>query len=307
MMRLGPLLISCVLIASGCASTQPRSRQPQTTFQSPLDSQAIARILQLSGNTTDGVFKVTKPRTDITVVMDGFPITPRMGLTAWLAFQPHGNRVMVMGDLPLLEDELQPVLSALMEHGIEVSALHNHFIGEDARVMFLHVGGTGDPVMLATGLRAALDAIEQVRQTHPLAPSSTTVSSDLDPKRLGSILGVDGELKDGVFKVTISRPTVRLTEMGIPVNSVMGFNSWAAFQGTNERAAVSGDFAMLVDEVSPIVQELRRAGIKVVAIHNHMLRETPRIFFLHFWGVGRAEDLTRGVRAALDQMSGPIH
>ena len=162
-MRLGRLVISCGLMVSGCASMP--HRQSHATSEGLLDTQAIARILRLAGSTTDGVFKVAKPRTDIAVVMDGFPITPRMGLTAWLAFQPHGKHAMVMGDLPLLDDELQPVLSSLMERGLEVSALHNHFIGENARVMFLHVGGLGDPVRLATGLRAALNQMSATRST----------------------------------------------------------------------------------------------------------------------------------------------
>jgi hypothetical protein len=270
-----------------------------------LDTQAIEQALGLKGQTKDGVFKLTRPRDELRVELDGFTITPPMGLTAWVAFRPHGGQAMIMGDLPVLEDELQPVLSALIEAGVEVSALHNHFFGERPHVMFLHVGGMGDPAKLAGGLRSALDVLGKQPSPASEPAGSLDVASQLDVAKLASILGHEGRLSKGIYKVTVGRPQVRLTEMGVPVDSEMGFNSWAAFQGTMDKAAVAGDFAMLAEEVNPIVRELRRSGIEVVALHNHMLREEPRIFFLHFWGLGPAEDLARGVRAALDQMRRP--
>jgi uncharacterized protein DUF1259 len=282
-------------LVGAAALAAPELARPQ---EARLDTGAIEQALGLSGKMGDGVFRVTRPRGELHVTVDGFPITPPMGLTAWMAFRPHGQGAMLMGDIPLAEDEIQPVLSALMEGGVEVSALHNHFVRDQPHVMFLHVGGMGDPVKLARGLRAALDVLGRKGAPGP----ATELHSDLDVKKLDSVLGASGEFKDGVYKVTVPRPQVQLKDMGVDVNSAMGFNSWAAFQGTMDRAAAAGDFVMLTDEVNPIVRELRRANLEVVAIHNHMLHEEPRVFFLHFWGVGRAEDLAHGVRSALDQM-----
>ncbi|HET6201544.1 MAG TPA: DUF1259 domain-containing protein [Planctomycetota bacterium] len=293
-------VLSAVLLSAFLA----RARQEPTSSPGPLDARAIEQILGLSGSTVDGVFKVTKPRSDLRVTMDGFPIPPRMGLTGWLAFRPHAGGAMVMGDLPLLESELQPVLTALVEGGVEVSALHNHFVGEQPRVMFLHVGGMGDPLPLARGLRAALDAIDGLRASRGVPAPEPEVRSELDPEKLNAILGGTGDYKEGVYKVTLGRPGVRVAEMGVEVNAAMGFNSWAGLEGTREKAAIAGDLAMLAEEVNPVVRELRRAGIAVVAIHNHMIREEPRTFYLHYWGVGRAEDLARGLRAGLDRLSG---
>jgi hypothetical protein len=192
------------------------------------------------------------------------------------------------------------VLTALSEGGVEVTALHNHFTGETPRVMFLHVGGMGDPVRLAGGLRRALDAIDRVRAAGGAPPHPAQVLSTFEPARLDGLLGVTGEMKEGVYRIAVARPGVRLVEHGVEVGPALGFSSWAAFQGTPERSAVSGDVALLPDEVNPVVRALRHAGIGVVAIHNHMLHEEPRVLFLHFWGVGPVDELARGIRAALD-------
>ncbi|MBI3326120.1 MAG: DUF1259 domain-containing protein [Nitrospinae bacterium] len=300
-MKRKAVLFLVMLLSAGCVSRLTHVH-PSSTVHSLVESQLIEQTLGLSGTTTDGVLKVTKPRQDLPIMVDGFPITPRMGLTAWMAFVPHGNQTMLMGDLPLAEDELQPVLSTLMAHGLEVSALHNHFLGDEPPVMFLHVGGMADAATLARGLRATWDVIERLRQQKPLPRQAAAPTTTFDPAKLESILGVKGDLKDGVFKVTMPRPNVQLLEHGVPITSAMGFNSWAAFQGTEDRAAVSGDFAMLASEVTGVIRELRAANIDVVALHNHMLEEAPRIFFVHFWGVGRADDLTSGLRRALNLM-----
>jgi hypothetical protein len=271
----------------------------------PLDTRAIERVLGMHGTTADGAFRVTQPREELRVTLDGFSITPRMGLTAWMAFCPHGDGAMLMGDIPLLEEEIQPVLSALAGSGVEVTALHNHFVRESPRVMFLHVGGMGDPLALARGLRAAFDAIARA---HPGATprKMTAPAATLDPSRLQALLRAKGEMKDGVFKATFARPSPSVTEANIPVTAALGLNSWAAFEGAPDRAAVAGDLALTAAEVNTVVRVLRHANIDVVAIHNHMLDEEPRIFFLHFWGVGRAEDLAKALRAALDRTGPPV-
>lgn len=299
------LVVYLAMAILGCHTADAGSPMHFQAASMTMDTSAIERELGFKGSVSEGAFKATLPRQDLRVAVDGFPITPRMGLTAWVAFQPHGPKAMLMGDLPVAQDELQPVLTALMNNGVDISGLHNHFLGEDTRIMFLHVGGMGDPVALARGVRAAFDAIRKVRAAGSPTVASPAPVSDLDIERLNAIIGATGDYQDGVYKVTVPRPKVPLTEMGVPVTSTMGFNSWAAIAGTKERAGVSGDLAMLADEVNPVVHAFRRAGINVVAIHNHMLREEPRIFFLHYWGVGQAEDLARGVRAALDQLSKP--
>jgi hypothetical protein len=169
--------------------------------------------------------------------------------------------------------------------------------------MFMHIEATADEATLGRGVRSILEAISAVRQAHPVAPAFKEVTSDLDSKRLEELVGAAGELKDGVFKFTLGRPDVPVKCSrcgGLEINSAMGYNTWAAFQGTRERAAVCGDFAMLELEVAPIIRELRAGGIEVVAVHNHMFFEEPRIVFLHYWGVGKAAELAAVFRRGLD-------
>jgi hypothetical protein len=300
------LLAYLYLLLFGCYGANATPPPMHTVAMAPsMDTAGVEKALGLKGTTTDGVFRVNWPRQDLHVTMDGFPITPRMGLTAWFALRPSGHGAMLMGDIPLVQDELQPVLTALMANGLEVSGLHNHFMGEDARVMFLHVGGMGDPVALARGLRTAIDAIHTVRTATPVLTAPPALHSDLDAAPLNAIIGAKGDSQNGIYKVIVPRHDIQLHEMGTPVNSTMGFNSWTAIEGTAERAGASGELAMLADEVNPVVRSLRRSGIAVVAIHNHMLKEQPRLFFLHFWGVGRAQDLAKGFRAALERLHAP--
>ena len=293
-------LCLAILGCYGAKATPPPSHT--MAMAETIDTAAVEQAIGIKGAMTDGVFRVNWPRKDIRVAMDGFPITPRMGVTAWMAFRPTGHGAMLMGDMPLLQDELQPVLSALMTNGVEVSGLHNHFSGEAPHVMFLHVGGMSDPVALARGLRAALDAIQAVRSAAATPPPLPTLTSNLDAARLNGIIGAKGDYQDGVYKAVVPRPELDLREMGVAVNSTMGANAWTAIEGTADRAGASGELMMRADEVNPVVRALRQAGLNVVAIHNHMLREEPRLFFLHYWGVGRADDLARGFRSALDQL-----
>ena len=261
-----------------------------------------ARVEQLTGakgkmDRAAGVFKVSAPRSDLAVTVGGVKLTPPSGLTSWAAFQSAGSGVMVMGDMVLTEEQVNPVMSVALDNGLEVTALHNHFLGETPRVMFMHIGGHGDPETLAGAVGKVLARIKEPGEPVPAADIDPT-KTQLDTDKIAAALGHRGDLGGGVYKVTIGR-TARMH--GQVIGSTMGVNTWAAFSGSNERAMVDGDFAMLESELQPVLKALRHAGILIVAIHQHMTGEEPRVMFLHYWGVGPAEDLARGVRSALDQ------
>jgi len=227
----------------------------------------------------------------------GVKLTPPSGLTSWAAFETAGSSVMVMGDMVLTEDQVNPVMSTALENGLEVTALHNHFLGENPRVMFMHIGGSGSLDRLAEAVGKVFARIKE-----PGPPVSSVeidpAHSQLDTDQIAASLGHRGDLSGGVYKVTIGR-TAQMH--GHRVGSTMGVNTWAAFSGTDDRAVVDGDFAMLESELQLVLKALRHADIQIVAIHQHMTGEEPRIIFLHYWGIGRAVDLARGVRAALEQ------
>ena len=261
-----------------------------------------ARIEQLTGaigklDRKEGVFKVSVPRTDLAVTVGGVKLAPPAGLSSWAAFEPSGSGVMVMGDLVLTEDQVNPVMSVALESGLEVTALHNHFLGESPRVMYMHIGGSGDLQRVAEAVGKVFARIKDPGVLLPAADIDPA-NTKLDTEKIAATLGHRGDLSGGVYKVTIGR-TARMH--GHAIGGTMGVNTWAAFTGTDERAAVDGDFAMLEHELQPVLKELRQANILIVAIHQHMTGEQPRIVFLHYWGVGHADELARGVRAALDQ------
>jgi uncharacterized protein DUF1259 len=261
-----------------------------------------SRIEQLAGakgrlDRAAGVFKVSVPRTDLALTVGGVKLTPPSGLTSWAAFESTGSEVMVMGDMVLTEDQVNPVMSVALDNGLEVTALHNHFLGESPRVMFMHIGGHGSLESLAGAVGKVLARIKQGGVPLPNA-TIDPANTQLDGDRLAAVLGHRGDLAGGVYKVTIGR-TARMH--GHEVGSTMGVNTWAAFSGTPDQAVVDGDFAMTESELQPVLKALRHADIQIVAIHQHMTGEEPRIMFLHYWGIGHAEDLARGLRAALDQ------
>lgn len=261
-----------------------------------------ARIEQLTGakgklDRAANVFKVSVPRTDLAVTVGGVKLTPSSGLTSWAAFEPAGSSVMVMGDMVLTEDQVNPVMSTALENGLEVTALHNHFLGESPRVMFMHVGGSGSLDTLAGAVGKVFARMREPGTPLPTADIDPA-NSQLDAEKIAGILGRKGDLSNGVYKVTIGR-TGHMH--GHAIGSTMGVNTWAAFSGSNDKAVVDGDFAMTEAELQPVLKALRHAGIDIVAIHQHMTNEEPRILFLHYWGVGPVEDLARGLRAALDQ------
>src|SRR5262245_47069168 len=261
-----------------------------------------SRIEQLTGakgklDHAADVFKVSVPRGDLTLMVGGVKLTPLSGLTSWAAFEPAGPEVMVMGDMVLAEDQVNPVMSVALDNGLDVTALHNHFLGESPRVMFMHVGGHGGLESMAAAVGKVFARIKEPGVALPNAEIDPA-RTQLDGEKIATILGHRGELSAGVYKLTIGR-TTRMH--GHEVGSTMGVNTWAAFSGTSESAVVDGDFAMAEGELQSVLKALRHADIQIVAIHQHMTGEEPRIMFLHYWGVGRAEDLANGLRTALDQ------
>lgn len=271
--------------------------------KAPLDTMALDRILGMKGKVNNGEYKVTIPQNDLSVMVDEFKITPPMGLSSWVAFTPSPDGAMVMGDIIITETDLKPVQQEIIKQGLTSTAIHNHFIRNHPNIMYMHMGGSGSMEVMAQKAKAVLDKVKEVRSGDPSkgTASSEAVTNSIDTKMLDGILGAKGEMTKGVYKFTIGRPDVKLMEHGVPVSTFLGFNTWAAFQGTPDKAAVAGDFTMLEDEVEPVLKALIENGIEVVALHNHMVHEQPRIFFLHYWGIGNAEQLAKGLRAAIDE------
>jgi len=271
--------------------------------QSSLDTSLIEKIVGMKGKFNNGEYKITVPQNDLGIDVDGFKIIPAMGLGTWIDFAPSPDGTMIMGDLVLTETDLKPVQQEVIKQGLTITAIHNHFIRNHPNVMYMHVGGSGKLEQVAQKAKAVLDKIKELRGGDPSkgTASNEAVQNTLDTKKLDGIVGYKAEMSKGVYKYTIGRPDVQLKEHGVTVTTFMGFNTWAAFQGTPDHAAVAGDFTMLENEVAPVIKALVENGIEVVAVHNHMVHEQPRIFFLHYWGVGNAEQLAKGLRAALDQ------
>jgi hypothetical protein len=263
-----------------------------------------ARIEQLTGvkgslNEKEGVFKVSVPRSDLDVVANGVRLTPALGLTAWAAFTKAGEHTAVMGDMVLTEDQVNPAMSAALDNGLEVTALHNHFAWEEPRVLFMHIGGMGDEEKLASAVGKVFAVMKQ-KWPVPQAAIDPAKTS-LNPQKIEAVLGRKGELAKGVYKVTIGRETKMA---GHQMGNAMGVNTWAAFAGSDDSAVVDGDFAMHENELQGVLKALRHAGINILAIHQHMTNENPRILFLHYWGIGRTEDLARGLASALQVTRG---
>jgi hypothetical protein len=263
-----------------------------------LDTANIEQLTGLKGtlNEKEGVFKVSYPRSDLQVTAAGVKMTPALGLTAWTAFTKVGDHVAVMGDIVLTEDQVNPAMSAALDNGLEVTALHNHFFWETPRVIFMHIGGMGDETKLATAVGKVFAKLKEKGEmpNADIDPAKTS----LDPAKIEAVLGQKGELKDGVYKVTIGRETKM---HGHSMGNAMGVNTWAAFAGSDDQAMVDGDFAMLESELQPVLKAMRGAGINIVAIHQHMTNETPRIMFLHYWGFGSTAKLASGLKSALAQ------
>jgi hypothetical protein len=269
-----------------------------------LDTAGIEKGTGLSGkwNETEKVFKVSYPRKDLSVTSNGVRITPAMGLTAWAAFTPvSGGHAAVMGDIVMTESQVDSVLSAALSAGLEVTALHNHFFGEQPRIVFMHISGMAGQAELAARVGKVFEALRTsaVQRGSPATVSIDPATTKLDPGKIDAVLSHPGELKDGVYKIVIGRSAKMA---GHAMGKEMGVNTWAAFAGRDEQAVVDGDFAMRENELQNVLKALRSAGISVVAIHNHMTGETPRTVFLHYWGIGPTTELARGLKAALDTL-----
>jgi hypothetical protein len=289
------LVVVGVLVTAGIAAAAPAK----------LDTAKIEELTSAKGklDEKEGAFKVSVPRGDLGVTAGGVKLVPAMGLTSWAAFKGGGAHTVVMGDLVLLEDQVNLVMSVALDSGLEVTALHNHFFWDSPKVMFMHIGGMGDEQKLAAGVGKVFETIKATSGGKGETPKVDIdpAKSSLDPKKIDAALGATGDYKDGVYKATFGRTTKM---HGLEAGTTMGINTWAAFAGSDDQAVVDGDFAMLEPELQPVLKALRGAKINIVAIHQHMTGEEPRVMFLHYWGIGRTEDLAKGLRAALDLTQG---
>jgi hypothetical protein len=267
----------------------------------PSDYQAALKSLGRTGDYKDGVLKVNVPRSDLKMTVQGFATPTPFGFGGWLGMtKGTGGEDVMMGDLVLLQEEVNPVMSALLDHGIEVTALHNHFFWDEPKVYFMHVHAMGKAEDLARRVKPALDLIGHVKPEAAVPAESG--GKPLDAEKLAKIVGHQGEQFGAVYKITVGRSDLKMRDHGAAINARMGLNTWAAFTGAEEDAAVAGDVAMLEGEVTPVLKALRRNGLEVVAIHQHMTGARPVIIFLHYWGRGPAEKLAEGFKAALDEL-----
>jgi hypothetical protein len=287
------MLTICAAMASATAAYAPVSAQE-------IDWQKVDTALGRSGAVTADVHRYGFPRSDLQVTVDGVTIRPSLALGGWAAFKPAHGGVMVMGDLVLLDTEINPVMSKLIEGGLEITAIHNHILRGNPATYYMHIGGHGDPVKLATAIRTAL-AESKTPLTAPTP--GTPPAIDLDTAQLDQIIGAKGQNNGGVYAFGVPRRDP-ITENGVQVAppGPMGLATAINFQPTGGgKAAITGDYVLAATEVDPVVKTLRANGIEVTAIHSHMVSEQPRLIFLHFWANDDALKLAKGLRAALDK------
>jgi hypothetical protein len=276
-----------------------------SSAQAALDTARIEQIIGAKGTMIpdENVFKVTKARSDVKIAVDGWSMPPFMGLGSWAAFKPASEGMtMVMGDTVLFEDEVNPAISAALDSGLEVTALHNHFFFDEPKVYFMHIAGMGDEAVLAAGVKKVWDKIAELRAALPVPAKSfggrnIATQNAITPGPLESILGTKGQASQGMFKVVVGKPA---SMEGTSIGKEMGVNTWAAFAGRDDEAVIDGDFAMTDYELQAVLKAMRGDGINIVAIHQHMTGEEPRILFLHYWGKGEARKLAEAFKHALD-------
>ena len=296
------LLAMIFILVAYSAPESLRSGQSNTGQQSgATDWKAVERALGKAGSMQPGdVYKVSLPRNDLRVTASGAQLRPALALGSWVAFKKAGDMTMVMGDLVLTEDEVTPVMTKLQEGGVEQSALHNHVLHESPRVMYMHISAMGDAVKIAKTIHDAL-ALSKTPFTAPVAGADQNQDLGIDTGRLDQIIGHSGKANSGVYQYSIARAE-QISENGMNIPPSMGLATAINFQPTGEgKAAITGDFVLLAGEVNPVIKALRDNGIEVTAIHSHMLTESPRLFFMHFWANNEAQKLARGLRAALDK------
>jgi hypothetical protein len=267
---------------------------------------SFLKTLGKQGDYKAEVLKINIPRSDLKVSIDGVATPTPFGFGGWLAMtKGSGGMDVMMGDLVLLEDEVNPVMSALLENGLEVTALHNHFFFESPRVFYMHVHGHGQASELARMAKPAVDLIGHGPGQHKSSVTGGTTeisAGQMDTAKIASTVGHQGEQSGAVYKITVGRDDLNLREMGAKINARMGLNTWAAFFGSDANAEVAGDVAMLANEMNPVLKTLRSNGLNIVAIHNHMTSGEPTIYFLHYWGTGPTEKLANAFKATLDQL-----
>lgn len=296
------LLVTVAIIACSTRESAGQTSGAQLQPSTSGDWKAVEQAMGRSGALQPGdVYRFSMPRSDLKVMAKGVEIKPAFALGSWAAFKMMGNHAMVMGDIVMTEDEVNPVISRLQQGGIEQTAVHHHITGETPRILYMHIGGHGDPVKLAETIKAAL----ALTKTPPPAATSSNPSQPqdigIDTKQIEQILGYTGKVNGGVFQVTAPR-SEKITEGGMEIPPSMGTGTAMNFQPTGGgKAAITGDFVMLASEVNPVIRALRENGIEISSLHNHMLNDEPRLFFMHFWANDDALKLARGLRAALDK------
>jgi len=270
----------------------------------PAEYQQVLSTLGKQGDFKDNVLKVNIPRNDVKVTVAGVSTPTPFGFGGWVAMtKGEGGDQVLMGDLVLLQDEVNPVMSALLDNGFDVTALHNHFFWDEPRMYYMHVHGHGTAADLAQKLKPAIALIgKSSGGSAPGPPPASVPQNALNTARLAEVVGAQGEQSGAVYKITLPRSDLKVVEMGATINARMGLNTWAAFTGTNDKAAIAGDVAMLESEVTPVLKALRKNGLDVVAIHHHMTADRPMIIFLHYWGTGPADTLAAGFKAAVNEL-----
>ena len=274
------------------------------TFAQDIDWQKVDEAFGRKAAVVAGdVHRYGFPRTDLIVTLDGVTIKPALALGGWVAFKAMGGEVMVMGDLVLLETEIKPVMTKMIENGLDITAVHNHLLRASPATFYMHVGGHGDPVKLATAIRTAL--AESKTPLTPPAAAAPAPAIDLDTAQLDQIIGAKGQANGGVYQFGVPRrDPVTMDGMTVAPAGPLGVATGIGFQPTgNGNAAITGDFVMVSSEVNPVIKALRAGGIEVTALHSHMLDEQPRLFFMHFWANDDAIKLAKTLRTALDAMA----
>ena len=286
-----------------------------STFAGDFNTARIDELTGLKGkmNEKEGVYKVTFPRSEVKVVVDGWTMPPFMGLGTWAAFTATKDGAMVMGDTVLFEDEVNAAMTAALDNGLNVTALHNHFFFDKPKVFFMHIEGEGSVDQLANAVRKVYDAVKKVRSENSqpkdsFGGSALPDKNSISAEPLNKIFGAQSEAKDGMVKFTFGRPAQM---HGTKIDNTMGVNTWAAFAGADDNAVADGDFAVTEDELQAVLKSLVKQKIYIVAIHQHMTHEQPRIMFFHYWGRGRAKELAENVKSAffiagLQEVSSPL-
>jgi len=305
--------ISCaaVFVLVACSAPQNQNAQSNVGQQSTAaDWKPVEQALGKAGSVQPGdVYKVSLPRSDLQVTVNGVQLKPALALGSWVAFKKAGDMTMVMGDLVLTEDEVTPVMTKLQAGGVEQTALHNHVLHESPRVMYMHIHAMGDAAKIAQTIHDALSS-SKTPLTAPAGGGDQNQELGIDTKQIDQIMGQSGKANGGVYQFSISRaeeitdgPTT-LDTRGPVIPASMGVAQAINFQPTGGgKAAITGDFVLIASEVNPVIKALRDNGIEVTALHNHMLTESPRLFFMHFWANDDAQKLANGLRAALDKIN----